>query len=99
MDSAQAAPATPPIHRAELAFHLDDLEAAKAAAGALQVEAMAGPEGTRATVVLDGATLQVTLEAATVSDLRAALNSMVRLLDAALRSASVRSSRPGERNR
>lgn len=72
-------------HRAVLAFHLPDPGSADAVARALSVEVADGPEGSTTTLRVEGATLHAELEADTVSGLRAALNGVVRLLDAAVR--------------
>ncbi|MFO1533440.1 MAG: KEOPS complex subunit Pcc1 [Thermoplasmatota archaeon] len=80
----------PGRHRATLSFQLADEAAARAVAGALAVEAGDGPEGSTCVLSHDGATLGMELEAGTVADLRAALNSAIRLLDAAHRTATVR---------
>ena len=74
-------------HAAELRFDMPDAPSAAAVAGALAVEADEGPEGSRAHVRQEGASVLVHVEAGTVSDLRAALNSVVRLLDVAARTA------------
>jgi tRNA threonylcarbamoyladenosine modification (KEOPS) complex Pcc1 subunit len=75
------------VHAAELRFDMADPQSAAAVAGALAVEADEGPEGSRARVWPEGASVHVRVEAGTVSDLRAALNSVVRLLDVADRTA------------
>ena len=79
-----SAPAT---QRAELAFRLPDEATARAVAGALSVEAAEGPEGASTALRREGDTIHVSVAAASVSDLRAALNSVVRLMDAAARTA------------
>lgn len=76
------------VHAAELRFEMADAASAAAVAGALAVEADQGPEGSRATVRPEGTAVHVRLEAGSVSDLRAALNSVVRLLDVAARTAA-----------
>lgn len=72
-------------HRATLAFGLPDTDSARAVASALLVEVADGPEGSTTTLRVEDATLHAGLEADSVSGLRAALNSLVRLLDAAVR--------------
>lgn len=74
-------------HRASLVLRASNPEVAQAVAGALAIEAREGPEGCRVKVRAVAATLEVEVEAGNVSDLRAALNSIVRLLDAAQRVA------------
>lgn len=87
--TAPGAPQTsaPATQRAELAFHLASEAEARAVAGALAVEAAEGPEGASTAVRREGATIHVSVASASLSDLRAALNSVVRLLDAAARTA------------
>lgn len=84
------------VHAAELRFDMADAPSAAAVAGALAVEADEGPEGSRARVWPEGASVHVRVEAGTVSDLRAALNSVVRLLDVAARTADAAPKRPFE---
>lgn len=73
-------------HRATLSFDLADPADARAAVRALEPEVADGPEGSTATLRAEGATVHADLSAETVSGLRAALNGVVRLLDAAVRS-------------
>lgn len=70
-------------HQADVAVDLADASLADAVAGALSVEALEGPEGSRLTVRRDGAAVRLQFEAGTLADLRAAVNSALRLLDAA----------------
>jgi tRNA threonylcarbamoyladenosine modification (KEOPS) complex Pcc1 subunit len=84
------------VHHAELRFDLASEKDAAAVAGALAVEE--GPEGATADVRQEGATLHIRLQAGTLSDLRAALNTTVRLLDAASRTLAGASRRPPGRN-
>lgn len=76
-------------HRASLVLRTPSPAVAQAVAGALSLEAREGPEGCRVEVRALDATLEVDVEADNLSDLRAALNSIVRLLDAAQRVASM----------
>ena len=73
-------------HRATLRFDLPDPDSARAVASALSPEVADGPGGSATTLRVEAATLHAELEADSVSGLRAALNSVVRLLDAAMRS-------------
>lgn len=73
------------MHRATLSFDLGDPGRADAVLGALAPEVADGPEGTTTAIRCDGTVLHADLEAQTVSGLRAALNGVVRLLDAAMR--------------
>ncbi len=74
-----------PAHRASFTFHLSDSSSARAAATALALEVADGPEGSTASLAVTGTTIEAELEADSVSGLRAATNSLLRLLDAAMR--------------
>ncbi len=75
------------MHTASLTAPCTDLEEARVLYQALEVEVADGPEGTKVTLAVDGTTLAVAVEAEDVSSLRAALNSVLRLMDAARRTA------------
>ncbi len=75
------------VHTAELDLDCGDETAARIVAAAVQSEAEEGPEGTRAELRQDGARLRVRIESDDLSRLRAALQSLVRLADAAHRVA------------
>ena len=74
-----------PAHRATFTFHLHDPSSARAVATALELEVADGPEGSTASLAVLGNVVRATLEADSVSGLRAATNSILRLLDAAMR--------------
>lgn len=73
------------MHTAELRLSCDDARQATVLRDALQLEAEEGPGGSLTRLVAEGTDLVVRLEAADVSGLRAALNSVIRLADAAVR--------------
>jgi tRNA threonylcarbamoyladenosine modification (KEOPS) complex Pcc1 subunit len=77
------------VHTVNLSMPCPSPAVAKAACQALLVEAEAGPEGARMTVREDDGVLHVSLEAADISTLRAALNSATRLAQAAVAAASI----------
>jgi len=81
--------ADPPVHTAHAEFPCHDAGIAAAVAEALAPELLEGPEGSTARLAQDGDVLRLHIEAHDASTLRAALQSAVRLLDAALRVASV----------
>lgn len=70
------------VHHARLRL---DVEHPEAVAQAVALEVADGPEGSSAHLRVEADALDVVVEADTVSSLRAALNSVVRLLDAAAR--------------
>jgi tRNA threonylcarbamoyladenosine modification (KEOPS) complex Pcc1 subunit len=72
--------------QAQLEFRFDDAQAAAAIAKALAIEAANGPDGTNTTVDAVPGGLRIEVTAQGLSDLRAALHSVVRLLDTAHRS-------------
>ncbi len=72
-------------HRASFTFHLPDSSSACAVAAALELEVADGPEGSLATLTTSESTIEAHIVADSVSGLRAATNSVLRLLDAALR--------------
>jgi len=76
-------------HRASLVLRTPSPAVAQAVAGALALEAREGPEGCRVDVRAAESALEVDVEAGDLADLRAALNSVVRLLDAAARTAAL----------
>lgn len=72
-------------HTASLNFTFDDEPTASAIHQALAPEAQEGPEGTHTVLRRDDATIEAHIEADDLSGLRAAIHSVVRLLDAAQR--------------
>lgn len=76
------------MNQAELSVDLHDEAVAHAVHQALLPEAAEGPEGSSTDLRRDGSVVHATLEAADVSTLRAALNSVLRLLDAAQRTVA-----------
>ncbi|HLF16041.1 MAG TPA: KEOPS complex subunit Pcc1 [Candidatus Thermoplasmatota archaeon] len=72
-------------HRAELELPCASADAARWVLAAVAKETESGPEGTTCSIVADGAMLRVRLEAGDVASLRAALQGVVRLVDAAHR--------------
>ncbi len=71
------------MNTAHLTVVLADPQAANAVHAALAPECDEGPEGSAVVMTVDGATLTADIQANDLSTLRAALNSVVRLLDAA----------------
>lgn len=82
------------LHSASITVDLDDEATAEAVRAALLPEAAQGPDGSTTTVTRDGATLRAEVEADDISALRAAINSVVRLMDAGHRAATADSPRP-----
>lgn len=74
------------MHTAMIRLPMGDTETADVLGKAVAVEASDGPEGTTTSVSQDGEHVCVEVTAANVSDLRAAVNGILRLLDAAQRS-------------
>lgn len=75
------------MHAASVTIPCTDPDEARVLRQALEVEVADGPEGTTAILTVEGSDLTVAVEAGDVSSLRAALNSVLRLLDAARRVA------------
>ena len=75
-------------HTAQLRFELGDEATAEAVRQALMPEMADGPEGTAVTLRREGATLHADVRAADLAGLRAGLNGVVRLLDAAAKVAA-----------
>ncbi len=73
------------MNHAHLSVVLPDPEAARAVHAALAPECDEGPEGSTVTMTVEAATILADIEAVDLSTLRAALNSVIRLLDAAQR--------------
>ena len=75
--------AEPAIHRASLDLDFASPRVADIVAGAVALEFASGPEGTRASARREGSALRIDIEAADVSSLRAAVQSALRLVEAA----------------
>lgn len=75
------------MHTASLAVPCTDPDEARVLHQALEVETRDGPEGSTVTLRVQDATIAIEVEAPDTSTLRAALNSVLRLLDAAQRVA------------
>ncbi len=76
------------MNTAQLSIVLPDPKIAQAVHAALAPECDEGPEGSSVVMTVDGATLHAEIDAKDLSTLRAALNSVVRLLDAAQRTVA-----------
>lgn len=72
-------------HRADLAFDCERPSAAALLEKVLQAEATEGPSGSSVRLVVKGAILEAVVEAPDVATLRAAINSVARQADTALR--------------
>lgn len=75
----------PPLHSAEVVLPCGDAGRADVVRRAIQAETDEAPEGATCRLTIEGPDLKATLSAADVAGLRAALNTVVRLADAALR--------------
>ena len=75
-------------HTAQLRFELGDEATAEAVLQALLPEMADGPDGTAVTLRRDEGTLHADVGAADLAGLRAVLNGVVRLLDAARQAAA-----------
>lgn len=73
------------MHRAHLSFQCPDAERARLLRDVLDVEASEGPEGSSVTLRLDGSAVHAHLDADRLATLRAAINSVARQADIALR--------------
>lgn len=83
-----AIPGVPPArHSAEVVLPCGDARRADLVRRAIQAEADEAPEGAACRLSVDGGDLKAAVTAADVAGLRAALNTVVRLADAALRTA------------
>lgn len=71
------------MHGATLRLECGDAATARAVRDALAVELEDGPAGTHTSVIADGSALSVAVEAVDLAGLRATLNGVVRLADAA----------------
>lgn len=72
-------------HRAELSFDCGDATTAHLLEQALSAEANDGPRGSETILRVEGVCLCAQVQAAELATFRAAVNSVVRLADAALR--------------
>lgn len=73
------------MHHADVTLDCGTAEKAGWVRRAIQAEVDEAPDGAHTTLALDDAVLRARIEAADVAGLRAALNTLVRLADAALR--------------
>lgn len=73
------------MHRAELAIDCGAADLARLLHRTLAAEAGQGPDGSTVALAVDGAVLHARVAAADVATLRAAVNSVARQADAALR--------------
>lgn len=72
-------------HRAELSFDCGDARTASLLERTLRAEATEGPEGSSVRLEVEGPVVRARLEGQDVATLRAAINSVARLADTALR--------------
>lgn len=80
------AAARPPVrHRAELSFACGDAARAALLERTLRAEATEGPPGSSVTLELEGDQVRARITGEDVATLRAAINSVARLADTALR--------------
>lgn len=73
------------LHHADLTFDCGSPATAALLERTLRAEATEGPEGSTVRLAVDGATVQARVAAVDVATLRAAINSVARLADTALR--------------
>ena len=86
MSNAHPANRAPnPTHRADLAFDCGSHATALLLERTLRAEAGEGPEGSSVRLAVDGAALHAHVEGEDLATLRAAVNSVARLADTALR--------------
>ena len=78
-----------PAHRAELAFDCGSASTAVLLERTLRAEAGEGPEGSSVRLRVEGAIVHASLDGRDVATLRAAINSVARLADTALRTLGV----------
>ena len=83
------------MHRAEVVLPCGGARQAEWVRQAIQAEADDAPEGATCFLAVAGDALRATVEARDVAGLRAALNTVVRLADAALRTAQAGSAAEG----
>lgn len=76
---------TPDLHRAELVFQCPSPAVALLLERTLRAEQGEGPEGSTLLLAVEGASVQARVRATDLATLRAAINSVTRLADAALR--------------
>ncbi len=72
-----------PVHQARLRLACDSPELAEIIVQAIQPELIDAPGGTRTELRLDGPVVEASISAPSLADLRASVNNVVRLLDAA----------------
>ncbi len=71
------------LHRATLDLECDSASIARWVVQAIQPELSDAPGGSDVVLGLDGARVRVAISASSLADLRASVNNVVRLLDAA----------------
>lgn len=76
---------TPDLHRAALAFQCPSPAVALLLQRTLRAEQKEGPEGSTLALEVEGSTVHARVRAEDLATLRAAINSVARLADAALR--------------
>lgn len=76
-------------HKADLTFDCGSASTAALLERTLRAEAGEGPEGSSVQLRVDGAIVHASLEGRDVATLRAAINSVARLADTALRTLGV----------
>jgi tRNA threonylcarbamoyladenosine modification (KEOPS) complex Pcc1 subunit len=84
-----ATPASPPSHTAEVTLPCGSAGQADLVRRAIQAETDEAPDGATCRLQVAGDDLVASIEARDVAGLRAAVNTVVRLADAALRTAAV----------
>lgn len=88
-----ANPSGNPSHRAELAFDCGSPGTAALLELTLRAEAGEGPEGSSVLLRVEGPVVHASLDGRDVATLRAAVNSVARLADTALRTLGVSAKR------
>lgn len=78
-------PAAPSLHSAQLELPCRDSATTKAIAAAIALEVADGPDGSQVAIECKGPILHITVTAQRAATLRAALHSVLRLVDAAQR--------------
>lgn len=89
MDRNPAHRSDNPVHRAELTFDCGSASTAILLERTLRAEADEGPQGSSVRLRVEGAIVHASLDGRDVATLRAAINSVARLADTALRTLGV----------
>lgn len=90
MATMPTAPAVPDRHTASVTLPCGSPQQADWVRRAIQAEVDEAPDGAACTLTLDGADLRAEVRASDLAGLRAALNTLVRLADAALGTVEAR---------